>query len=63
MEKLIVTYIPNKDSEYKRGFSCEFELSDEAPIWEIHRTLKMIPRLMTYSEASIEKHFGEDCYD
>lgn len=63
MDKLAVKYTPGPDNRYSTGFTCEFQISADAHISEIHRLCKSIAALLGYSEKSIEEYFGETCFD
>ena len=57
MDKLTVTYETDGINPYARGFSCVFEVDDEAHIEEIHRICKKICYLLGYGEQSIKEWF------
>lgn len=63
MDKFTIKYTPSCDNTYATGFICEFELSSDAHISEIHRLCKTIAAMLGYSEKSIEEYFGETCFD
>lgn len=63
MDKLAVQYTPSHDNRYATGFICEFQISSDASIAEIHRLCKTIAAMLGYSEKSIEEYFGETCFD
>lgn len=49
--------------ELNETISVTFTVPDDMSIWTFHRYCKQFAAAMGYAEKSIEKYFGETCWD